>query len=749
MKYIGTVSLLILLLGCQSSEIPTNNETTSYRTDIRWTSFGIPHVTATNWSSLGYGFAYATAQDAICVIAREVITTSGELAKYQGREQGRLQSDIFYKAFLNDSLLESFYTGLSENSKAFYTGYAKGYNRFLQDHAETMPRNCRSETWVRPIVVADVARMTIGAQIRYGLGQHKLDIVNAGLNGESTDLPPSVFTPLSGIGSNGVALGGDVTASGRGILLGNPHYPWQGPSRFHLIHTTIPGVVDVMGVSLMTTPKILIGFNKDVAWTHTVSSALRTNVYELSLNPTNSMQYLFEGEYRDIKAYTVEVEVLHSSNASGIESHTLYTTHHGPILVSREFPWNKERAYAIRDANHHNNHHDATYDALHVAKNIHDVEKALSHQGVALANTIAVDRHGTAAYIDNSVTPNLDAEQLKTCRRRLVGVPDYFVVLDGSQKYCEWKTDPRAQIPGVMPVEEMPKLRRRDYVTNSNDSYWLSNPNTPMVDFSPTIGRTLSERSLRTRAGLTFVDELIKQGKIQPEDLQNLLYSHRNYAAEVFLDDVLTVCSPTNKTITEVCKALKGWNRKMDIDSRGGHVWREFWTLVKGLNGLYTIPFDVLDPVNTPRGIALDNPVIRTALVEALVNAQDTLNAANIRLDQPLREIQYTTVGSKRIPIPGGDGGVGMFSLARGPLQKNLGYTPIYGGNSFIQVISWDKKGTLDARGILTYSQSQEPDSQHNSDMTILHSEGGWLKLPFTDAEINGDPELHILRLTE
>ena len=749
MKHLSTGTLVILLLSCQSSEISNTNQTNNYRADIRWTSFGIPHVTATNWRSLGYGFAYATAQDAICVIAREVITTSGEQAKYQGPEQGRLQSDIFYKAFLGKSLLDNFYTGQSENSKAFYGGYAKGYNRFLKDHTETLPQRCRNKTWVRPITAADVARMTIGAQIRYGLGQHKRDIVNARPNGKMTDLPPSVFTPLSGIGSNGVGIGGDITASGRGILLGNPHYPWQGPSRFHLIHTTIPGVVDVMGVSLMTTPKILIGFNKDIAWTHTVSSALRASVYELSLNPTNSMQYLFEGEYRDIKAFTVEVEVLHTSNPSGIESHTLFTTHHGPVLVSREFPWNNERAYAIRDANYYNNHHDATYDALHVAKNIHELEKALSHQGVALANTIAVDRHGTAAYVDNSVTPNLDALQLKTCRRHLVGVPAYFVVLDGTQKYCEWKTDSRAQIPGVMPVDEMPKLRRKDYVTNSNDSYWLSNPKTPMTGFSPTIGHTHSERSLRTRAGLTFVDELIKQRNIQPEDLQNLLYSHRNYAAEVFLDDVLTVCSPTNKTITEVCNALKSWNRTMGIDSRGGHVWREFWKLVKGVNGLFAIPFDVLDPVNTPRGIALDNAVIRAVITKALVDAQDILTAANIRLDQPLREIQYTTVGGKRIPIPGGDGSVGMFSLARGPLQKDSGYTPIYGGNSFIQVISWDKEGTLDARGILTYSQSQEPDSQHNVDMTILHSEGGWLNLPFTDTEINGDPELHILHLVE
>ncbi|WP_411280978.1 penicillin acylase family protein [Gemmatimonas sp.] len=34
-----------------------------------------------------------------------------------------------------------------------------------------------------------------------------------------------------GIGSNAVAMGKAVTASGRGLVLDHPHYPWQGSSR--------------------------------------------------------------------------------------------------------------------------------------------------------------------------------------------------------------------------------------------------------------------------------------------------------------------------------------------------------------------------------------------------------------------------------------------------------------------------------------------------------------------------------------
>src|SRR3546814_3731812 len=34
-----------------------------------------------------------------------------------------------------------------------------------------------------------------------------------------------------GVGSNAVALGKDATTDGRGLLLGNPHYPWRSEER--------------------------------------------------------------------------------------------------------------------------------------------------------------------------------------------------------------------------------------------------------------------------------------------------------------------------------------------------------------------------------------------------------------------------------------------------------------------------------------------------------------------------------------
>src|SRR3546814_5270324 len=80
------------------------------------------------------------------------------------------------------------------------------------------------------------------------------------------------------------------------LLWGNPHFPWSGTERLYLAHLTIPGRFDIMGASLYGLPAVLIGFNDHFAWSHTVSTASRFTLYELTLNPLNPKQYLYDGK---------------------------------------------------------------------------------------------------------------------------------------------------------------------------------------------------------------------------------------------------------------------------------------------------------------------------------------------------------------------------------------------------------------------------------------------------------------------
>lgn len=63
-------------------------------------------------------------------------------------------------------------------------------------------------------------------------------------------------------------------------------------------------------------------------------------------------------------------------------------------------------------------------------------------------------------------------------------------------------------------------------------------------------------------------------------------------------------------------------------------------------------------------------------------------------------------------------------------------------------MVTWDDAGDPEVWALLTYSQSQEPDSPHYADQTRLYSRGEWLRLPFREDEIAADPNLRTVRVS-
>ena len=754
------------IAACSKPASTTSIAKDRYNVTIRWTAHGVPHVRAEDWGSLGYGFAYSVATDAVCTLAREFVNVAGEQSKFFGPEEGRREADIFQKSVITDTALANAAARVPKEMAALQDGYIAGYNRYLTDHqGEQLPASCRNQPWVRPIDAKDMARMAIGVGIRYGVGRSPAAIANASPPSKDDKVsrlaPPSLADEVIMFGSNAVALGKAATVNGKGLMLGNPHYPWSGSSRFHIAHLTLPGELDVMGVGLISTPFISIGFNNDIAWSHTVSTALRFTLYELTLDANDPLSYRYGDESRKLTPRTVSIEVKQPDGSIVTEERTTYDSHFGPVLEDAGLPWTREHAYAIRDSNLANNRAFEQYFKFSRAKSVEDILSAMqTSQGVAWVNTIAADRNGKALYADLSVVPNVDEAMIKACGNTAVQKWGQWpaVVLRGAPE-CEWRNDQRAQQAGIVPPELLPHLIRDDYVTNSNDSYWLSNPTQPLQGYSPIIGAEHTERSLRTRAGITMVNEVLQAteaNKFDAQRLQDLLFSHRNFSAELALDDVLAICKRepkqvavenTSVDVTQACAVLAAWDRKQAVTSRGAQVWTEAWPLIGATANLWLVPFDAKDPVHTPRQLNVKDAKVRKAVMLAVASATRKLTDAQIPLDAPWGDVQYAERNGEKIGIPGGAHATGMFSVMSAKLAPGKGYTPIITGNSWMQVVTWDDAGEVDARGILSYSQSEETDSPYLADQTKLYSQGQWLKLPFKEAQIMADQELRTLQL--
>ena len=103
------------------------------------------------------------------------------------------------------------------------------------------------------------------------------------------------------------------------------------------------------------------------------------------------------------------------------------------------------------------------------------------YQGIPWVNTIAADSTGEAYYADIGTVPHVTDEEIAALqhdrarrrrRSRRCGLP----VLDGSRAACGGATTRTRSRPGSSARRGMPSLFRDDYVTNSNDSYWLVEP---------------------------------------------------------------------------------------------------------------------------------------------------------------------------------------------------------------------------------------------------------------------------------
>ena len=277
-------------------DLPLTNEV-----QVRWTDYGIPHIKANSWEGLGYGFAHAIASNTICVLAREFVVVRGEQAKYFGATESNINQDAFHRALLNQDKLDDYLAYASADSKAMDVGYVRGYNDYIEQHRGAMPESCNNQPWITSINESDLARITIGVGIRYGLGRVVNEIASSRPGMELAQLQAlDLEIVLIMFGSISLGFGRALTDSGRGILMGNPHYPWHGSSRFHMAHLTYPGELDVMGVGLITTSRVAIGFTEHIAWSHTVSTALRFTMFQLDLVPGNAMAYRVGDDVHDL-----------------------------------------------------------------------------------------------------------------------------------------------------------------------------------------------------------------------------------------------------------------------------------------------------------------------------------------------------------------------------------------------------------------------------------------------------------------
>jgi len=759
---------------------------------ITRTQYGIPHIKANDFGSIGYGYGYAFAEDNLCTMMEDYVAIRGQRSQYWGGTgtysipavpvtTNNVDSDFFWKLIASDANVAKFQAAADPRVELTVQGYVAGFNRWMNElkagQHPGLQAACANAAYLQNISEADVYRRFIRLAVIASSSVLETEIATAtpppislGSNGKqgygkemkalarvSPEQQPFARMREKKFGSNMYALGADATQNGTPIVYGNPHFPWTGTERLYMAHLTLPGQMDIEGVSLYGVPVVLIGFNDNFAWSHTVSTAYRFTFYQLPLNPLNPKQYFYNGKLVDMTAVPLSVSVLQSDGKTQVtQSRTLYTNQYGPMLnitVSGipVLSWTQTTGFTLRDANLENTRLINQFFSWNLAQSL-DQFKALhkSILGTPWVNTVASGPGGDAYYGDVSVVPNTPDSLVKSCTPPITGtlvaqLEPGLPILYGNRTDCQWLTDADAAVPGIFGPSHLPTLDRTDYVSNMNDSYWLTNPAAPLTGYARIIGTEGTARTLRTRLGIRQVQQRLDGSdnlggtKFNLQNLQQIALSGRVYSGEIALANVLSGLCPKagSYDTTAACASLGQWDKTVSLTSIGVPVWQQFWNSVSAISGNYwKVPFSLSDPVNTPNTLDTSNSSVQ----KALSDAQTSVQAANSGFFiKPLGQIQQsgvnTAAGGATIPIFGGIGDpVGIFTTAYADALTSSGYN-INFGNSYIQTVTWDSGG-VHAEGFLTYSQSTDPANPHYADFTQAYSQKQWYRFPFHAAEV-------------
>ena len=802
---------------------------------IRRTTDGVPHISGPDLASVAYGQGYVSGQDHGCTLLDQILKVYGVRAAAlgPGDEGEYVESDFAWRAIDVVGRATADFDAAPGAVVEQFDSFAEGWNAQLADAGDDgLTGWCNGAEWVRPIEPVEVyvyarsvALLASGARFADFIPSAQPPVADPPAFAPPARTPAvpapeadaevrpdfSVLEPID-MGSNGWAIGRDRAEGGTGgLLLGNPHFPWEGELRFAEAHLTVGDEIDVYGAQLVGLPGIGIGFSTGtddpddgrdgVAWTHTVSAGKRLTAYLLTLDPASPTTYLVDGEPREMTSQEHTVSILRADGTLDEETRTLWSSEYGPIVDFPGLGWTDQNVLTYRDANIDNDEFVEQYLAMIRARSLDELQAAHAEfQGVPLFNTIATDADGTVWYADTSATPNLSVEAEQLLLTKLAEDPitqiaydNGVVLLDGSDGRFAWEVVPGARDDGLVPFGEMPMVERTDYVFNANDSFWVpSSEFTLDGPFSLLHGEQGIPQSQRTRQNAAVLRPGSTLGlagdddAFSGEELRTAAFDNTAHTATLLRQAVVDACTATPVVevdellaadgsvalpaeavdVTAACSVLAAWDGRYDLDRAGPMVWRgvmnRFDDAARTTSGpLLGDAFDPAAPTLTPGLPAGD----QSPALQALARSVQTLTKAGFPLDSTLGAAQFTERSGTRIPIHGGTNADGVTNIVQwGGNDSSSEPAPTRGapvtpdaalrGEGFPVNYGTSFVMAVDFTGdepqawtILTYGQTGDRNSPLFDVQMVRFSEKNWRPVLLTDDAIDADPELERLDL--
>jgi len=661
--------------------------------------WGVPHIYGKTDADVVFGLMYAQAEDDFNRVETNFINSQGRLAEAGGEKE--IYRDLRMKLFIDPADIKAQYGKSPQWLKALMDSWADGLNFYLATHPDVTPRVIKK---FEPWMALSFSEGSIGGDIeRVNLTQLEAFYGGAPKPTSSASVDLNAY-PAEPTGSNGIAIAGMNTASGKAQLLINPH-----TSFFFREEAQMVSEEGLNAYGALTWGQFFIyqGFNDKAGWMHTSSSVDNIDEYLETVTKKADGTYTYRIG-TDERPLTVSKITVPYKSGSGMATRefTVYKTHRGPVVREADGKW-----VSIRLMQEPMTALTQSYSRTK-ARNIAEYKKVMDLHTNSSNNTLYADADGNIAYFHSNFIPRRDPKF------------DWTKPVDGANPATEWN--------GVLSFDETPNVVNppNGWVYNTNNyPFSAAGKNSPKQSAFPAYVDSGSENP----RGVHAIKVLDGKKGFTLDGLIAAAYDSYLPEFELLIPrlvkafDQTPASNPLKAKLADPIKALRDWDYRWSATSVatslavyfGDDLWQRVTPEARKA-GVSTYQF--IEKRATPQ-----------QNLESLSAASDKLAADFGKWNTPWGDINRFQRLTSDIVQKFDDSKPStpvMFTSARwGSLasfgaRTYPGTKKIYGtsGNSFVAVIEFGDQVT--AKAVTAGGLNSDPKSPHFNDQADRYSTG-------------------------
>ncbi len=587
-------------------------------------SYGIPHIFAPTMAGGLYAMGWCQAEDRLEELLKNYLRAIGEMAAAFGPDQ--VLNDVQSRLWRHYEIARDNYGRIQPTVRIHMEAFVRGINDYLDGHPEQVP------SWWGKRKVDAYMTVAFSRHFMWGwpTGQAIAELRRAGVT-------PSLSVDFRS--SNEMAIAPSRTAVHAPILIIDPHLSWWGEQRFweFRIHA---GELHGSGFTLPGTPYVGLGHNDHVAWAMTTGGPDTADIYILKLNPSNPMQYQYDGGWRSLTSRQVAIKVKGEDKPREM---TLYDSHYGPVAARKG-----NQAFAAKLAYADEVRFCEAFYYFNVAKDVADFRKGLDLNQLMPQNVMVADTGGNIYYQRTGRVPI-----------RPEGF-DFSQPVDGSTSRSEWL--------GIHPARDLISLEnpRQGYMQNCNVAPDVMMVDSPLVPekwksylFNETSGR-IHQRGARAVQLLQENSSVtIEQAKAIALDVACYQYQHWSDSLRL-ADARFGENYRGDADYASGLNEILAWNGRSESDSRGAlkyYYWRQAVraSLGKSYPETSSLLTDYMEALGKPKKehTPLSDADLRV-LASALQTAMKTMRQNHGKVDVSFGDVFRVGRDDKSWPVGGG-----------------------------------------------------------------------------------------------